>query len=143
METELDLAEYSPDGTMLAVGFHDNNIYIYSSDDYSKLGTIKTHNSFIVSVDWSADSSSWTFKEQNQKSKWSYLHSLFGFVFLSNCNLVDVLINMSILHKLQKKLMTTLEQMLRHAMNVLDSIPKPLFLIVARSSSVSISYSIP
>ena len=81
METELDLAEYSPDGTMFAVGSHDNNIYIYISDDFSKLGTIKSHNSFIVSLDWSADSSSGTFKVQNQKSKWSYLRSPFGFVF--------------------------------------------------------------
>ena len=124
METELDLAEYSPDGTMLAVGSHNNNIYISSSDAYSKLGTIKSHNSFIVSVNWRADSSSETFKEQNQKSKWSYLCNPFGFVFLSNCNLVDVLINMSILHKLQKKLMVTLEQMLLHAINMLGSIPK-------------------
>ena len=57
METEIDLAEYSPNGTMLAVGSHGNKIYIYSYDDYSKLGTIKSHNSFIVSVDWSVDSS--------------------------------------------------------------------------------------
>ena len=91
MEIELDLAEYSPDGTMLAVGSHDNNIYIYSSDDYSELGTTKSHNSFIVSVNWSADSSSGSFKEQNQKSKWSYLRSPFGFIFLSNCNLVSFL----------------------------------------------------
>ena len=124
MEIEFDLAEYSPDGTMLAVGSRDNNIYIYSSDDYSKLGIIKSHNLFIESVDWSADSSSGTFKEQNQKFSWSYLRSPFGFVFLSNCNLVDVLINMSILHKLQKKLMIMLEQMLLHTMNVLGSIPK-------------------
>lgn len=46
---------YSPDGSMLAVGSHDNNIYVYSSADYSKLGTLKAHNSFIVSVDWSSD----------------------------------------------------------------------------------------
>ena len=124
METELDLAEYSLDDTMLAIGSHISNIYIYSSDDYSKLGTTKSHNSFIVSVNWSADSSSGTFKEQNQKSKWSYLRSLFNFIFLSNCNLVDVLINMSILHMLQKKLMFMLEQILLHAMNVLGSIPK-------------------
>ena len=52
------------------------------------------------------------------------MRSSFGFVFLLNCNLVDVLINMLILHKLQKKLMITLEQMLLHAMNVLGSIPK-------------------
>ena len=67
METELDLSEYSPDGTMLAVGSHDNNIYIYSQDDCSKIETLKGHNSFLVSVDWSADSSSGTFKEQNSE----------------------------------------------------------------------------
>ena len=36
---------------MLAVGSHDNNIYIYSQDNYSKIGTLKGHNSFLVSVD--------------------------------------------------------------------------------------------
>ena len=82
METELDLAEYSPDGIMLAVGSHNNNIYIYGSDDYLKLRTIKSHNSFIVSVDRSADSSLRTINEQNQKSKWSYLCS--PLFFLSN-----------------------------------------------------------
>ena len=51
METELDLAKYSLDGTMLTVGSHDNNIYIYSQGDYSKIGTLKGHNSFLVSVD--------------------------------------------------------------------------------------------
>jgi WD40 repeat protein len=52
----IECMAYSPDGTMLAVGSHDNNIYIYSQDDYSKIGTLKGHNSFIVSVDWSEDS---------------------------------------------------------------------------------------
>ena len=79
METELDLSECSPDGTKLSVRSHDNNIYIYSSDDYSTLGTIKSHNSFIASVDWSADSNSGAYKEQNQKSKCSYMLSPFGF----------------------------------------------------------------
>ena len=51
METELDLAKYSPDGTMLAVESHNNNIYLYSQVDYSKIGTLKGHNSFLVSVD--------------------------------------------------------------------------------------------
>lgn len=46
---------YSPDGEHLAVGSHDNNIYLYSSSDYTKVATLKAHNSFIVSVDWSAD----------------------------------------------------------------------------------------
>ena len=44
----IECMAYSHDGTMLAVGSHDNNIYIYSQDDYSKIGTLKGHNSFIV-----------------------------------------------------------------------------------------------
>jgi len=47
--------EYSPDGSMLAVGSHDNKIYVYSTSDYSLVGKCTKHNSFIVSVDWSAD----------------------------------------------------------------------------------------
>jgi len=47
--------EYSPDGAKLAVGSHDNNIYIYSTSDYSLIGKCTKHNSFIVSVDWSMD----------------------------------------------------------------------------------------
>lgn len=49
--------EYSPDGSKLAVGSHDNNIYIYETGSYSLIGTCKGHNSFITSVDWSADGS--------------------------------------------------------------------------------------
>lgn len=47
--------EYSPDGTKLAVGSHDNNIYVYETSGYELLGVCSKHNSFIVSVDWSAD----------------------------------------------------------------------------------------
>jgi len=49
--------EYSPDGSKLAVGSHDNNVYVYSTDSYKLLGTCKRNNSFITSVDWSADGS--------------------------------------------------------------------------------------
>jgi WD40 repeat protein len=49
--------EYSPDGSKLAVGSHDNKIYVYSVPDYSLLGVCKKHNSFITSVDWSLDGS--------------------------------------------------------------------------------------
>jgi len=49
----IEVMHYSPDGTMLAVGSHDNNIYIYNVDDgYSLKGTLKAHSSFIVCLDW-------------------------------------------------------------------------------------------
>ena len=48
---------YSPCGEYLAVGSHDNKVYVHKvNDDYSLLGYGKAHSSFIVSVDWSADS---------------------------------------------------------------------------------------
>ncbi len=53
----IECMEYSPDGSKLAVGSHDNSIYIYDANSYDKLGTLSKHSSFIVSVDWSADSS--------------------------------------------------------------------------------------
>ena len=46
---------YSPDGTKLAVGSHDNNIYVYDSATYALLGKCSAHNSFIVTLDWSLD----------------------------------------------------------------------------------------
>lgn len=51
----IEAIEYSPDGSKLAVGSHDNNIYVYSVPDYKLLGKCTKHNSFIVSVDWSKD----------------------------------------------------------------------------------------
>lgn len=51
----IECLEYSPDGSKLAVGSHDNNIYIYDANTYALLGKLTKHNSFIVSVDWSAD----------------------------------------------------------------------------------------
>jgi WD40 repeat protein len=49
--------EYSPDGSKLAVGSHDNKIYVYDANSYKLLGKCTKHNSFIVSVDWSLDGS--------------------------------------------------------------------------------------
>lgn len=51
----IESMSYSPDGSKLAVGSHDNNIYIYDSNTYALLGKCTKHNSFIVSVDWSKD----------------------------------------------------------------------------------------
>ncbi len=42
---------------MLAVGSHDNNIYVYETGSYGLIGKCSKHNSFIVSVDWSQDGS--------------------------------------------------------------------------------------
>lgn len=52
----IEVLEYSPDGSKLAVGSHDNNIYIYDASSHALLGKLTKHNSFIVSVDWSSDS---------------------------------------------------------------------------------------
>ena len=41
----------------MAVGSHDNIIYVYDTTSYNLLGKCTKHNSFIVSVDWSADGS--------------------------------------------------------------------------------------
>lgn len=53
----IEAMAYSPDGKKLAVGSHDNNIYVYDSASYALLGKCTKHNSFIVSVDWSEDGS--------------------------------------------------------------------------------------
>lgn len=50
---------YSPDGSFLAVGSHDNFIYIYSVSEngrrYSRFGKCNGHSSFITHLDWSQD----------------------------------------------------------------------------------------
>ena len=52
----IEAIAYSPCGSKLAVGSHDNNVYVYDASSYDLLGTCSKHNSFIVSVDWSEDS---------------------------------------------------------------------------------------
>lgn len=49
--------EYNPDETRLAVGSHDNKIYVYDITDtgYVLFATLKAHTSYITSLDWSAD----------------------------------------------------------------------------------------
>lgn len=47
---------YSPNETKLAVGSHDNYIYIYSAfQEYQLLTTCTSHHSYITCLDWSAD----------------------------------------------------------------------------------------
>ena len=53
-----EVAEYSPDGTYLAVGSHDTNIYIYNATEgYSMVGKCSKHNATITCIDWSMDGS--------------------------------------------------------------------------------------
>lgn len=43
---------FSPDNCFLAVGSHDNNIYVYNTSDWSLAGTCKAHNSYVMALDW-------------------------------------------------------------------------------------------
>jgi len=48
---------YSPCGKYLAVGSHDNKIYILSvENNYSQVAVCTKHNSYISNLDWSEDS---------------------------------------------------------------------------------------
>lgn len=52
-----EVMKYSPCGTYLAVGSHDNNIYVYEvQKNYSLYCKFAKHNSFVTSLDWSKDS---------------------------------------------------------------------------------------
>uniref|UniRef100_A0A8D3CIX4 EMAP like 3 n=1 Tax=Scophthalmus maximus TaxID=52904 RepID=A0A8D3CIX4_SCOMX len=56
---QLSVMRYSPDGSFLAVGSHDNFIYIYNVTEsgrrYSRFGKCNGHSSFITHLDWSKD----------------------------------------------------------------------------------------
>lgn len=52
----IEVMRFNPDGTQLAVGSHDNGVYIYNVEDWSLKGRCRGHSSFIVALDWSADS---------------------------------------------------------------------------------------
>jgi len=51
----IEVAEYSPDGSHLAVGSHDTNIYIYETEGYEKVSKCTKHNATITCIDWSCD----------------------------------------------------------------------------------------
>lgn len=55
----IECMSYSPCGKYLAVGSHDNVIYVMEikkADKYAKAEKLKGHSSFITSLDWSQDS---------------------------------------------------------------------------------------
>mmetsp|Transcript_20490 Transcript_20490/g.19467 ORF Transcript_20490/g.19467 Transcript_20490/m.19467 type:complete len:168 (+) Transcript_20490:1551-2054(+) len=53
-----EVIKYSPCGKYLAVGSHDNIVYVYDVENsYSLYYKCAKHNSFVTSLDWSADSS--------------------------------------------------------------------------------------
>ncbi|KAF1549112.1 UNVERIFIED_CONTAM: Echinoderm microtubule-associated protein-like 3, partial [Eudyptes pachyrhynchus] len=56
---QLSVVRFSPDGSFLAIGSHDNFIYIYSVTEggrkYTRFGRCTGHSSFITHLDWSKD----------------------------------------------------------------------------------------
>lgn len=48
----IEVMAFSPDNSMLAVGSHDNRIYIYNTSDWSLKGTCKGHSSYIMALDF-------------------------------------------------------------------------------------------
>ncbi|XP_018120089.1 echinoderm microtubule-associated protein-like 4 isoform X3 [Xenopus laevis] len=56
---QLSVMRYSVDGALLAVGSHDNFIYLYNVSEngrkYSRYGKCTGHSSYITHLDWSPD----------------------------------------------------------------------------------------
>jgi WD40 repeat protein len=50
--------KFSPDGSLLAVGSHDNSVYIYNVQGWQKKWAFNKHASFITHLDWSEDGNS-------------------------------------------------------------------------------------
>lgn len=55
----IQTCQFSPNGTLLAIGSRDNHIYIYQVSEgakkYSRIGRCMGHSSFITHLDWSVD----------------------------------------------------------------------------------------
>lgn len=51
----IEVAQFSPDGSKLAVGSHDTNIYMYETEGFSLKGKCTKHNATITCIDWSMD----------------------------------------------------------------------------------------
>lgn len=54
----IECMAWSPDSKYLAIGSHDNNIYVLETKSYSEktMKVLKGHSSFITALDWSLDS---------------------------------------------------------------------------------------
>ncbi|XP_026780185.1 echinoderm microtubule-associated protein-like 2 isoform X2 [Pangasianodon hypophthalmus] len=56
----ISIVKYSPDGAYLAVGSHDNFVYIYAVTEngrkYSRVSKCTGHSSFVTHLDWSTNS---------------------------------------------------------------------------------------
>ena len=59
-----EVMAYSPDQEYLAVGSHDDKVYIYSTKDYKLHGAISGPSSAILCIDWTRDSKSIRFADQ-------------------------------------------------------------------------------
>lgn len=54
----IECMAYNPDCSVLAVGSHDNFVYLYNKEKkYKYTGKLKGHSSFITCLDWSQDGS--------------------------------------------------------------------------------------
>lgn len=52
----IEVIAFSPDGTKMAVGSHDDKIRVYDvAANFTLIGTCSGHSSFITAVDWSTD----------------------------------------------------------------------------------------
>jgi len=85
--------KWAPNNTKLAIGSHDNAIYIMSYPDlkYNKRSKLKKHSSFITHLDWSRDSSFlhstcgayeilfWDTLSMKQMTSGTYYHVLFQY----------------------------------------------------------------
>jgi len=47
--------KFNPAGNILAVGSHDNAIYLFTVPNFQKKYTMRKHSSFITHLDWSED----------------------------------------------------------------------------------------
>lgn len=52
----IECMSFSPCGKFLAVGSHDNMIYLLDTQTYKKKTKLTGHSSFITAIDWSVDS---------------------------------------------------------------------------------------